>query len=92
MNDSILFLDSKLLMFKDFREWIFHLLKYLSYIFIRKDKIWQYKLIPIQISGNDSARVVDLSIDKNRYVLIKKLHVIFGKAKCKFVFRRCLSL
>ena len=36
---------------------------------------WRHKLIPIELSENNSDRVIDLAIYKNRYILIKKLDV-----------------
>ena len=48
-----------------------------------KDK-WKHIIIPIEISKNDSDKVIDLLVYKNPYALIKKLHVIFGKSQQKF--------
>ena len=48
-------------------------------------------LIPIEISKNDSDRVIDLAIYKNHYVLIKKLDVFLGDHNKKFICRRCIS-
>ena len=60
--------------------------------FYQEDKIWKHKLIPLEISENKSGDYeIDLLIYKNHYVLIKKLHVFFGKYKCRYVCRRCLS-
>ena len=39
---------------------------------------WKQNLIPIEISKNDSDRVIDLLIYKNRNALIKKLNVFLG--------------
>ena len=36
---------------------------------------WKHILIPMEISKNESDRVVDLLIHKNFYALIKKVHV-----------------
>ena len=36
---------------------------------------WKHNSTPIEISENESDRVVDLLIYKNHYALIKKLHV-----------------
>ena len=51
---------------------------------------WKHKLIPSEVSKNDSDRVIDLAIYKNHYVLIKKLDVFLGDHKKKFICRRCL--
>ena len=51
----------------------------------------KYKLIPIEISKNNSDRIIDLAIYKNHYVLIKKLDVFLGDHNKKFICRRCLS-
>ena len=53
--------------------------------------IWKHKLIPIEVSKNDSDSVVDLLIYKNHYVLIKKLHILLGKHDCILVCREILS-
>ena len=52
---------------------------------------WKHKLIPIEISKNNSDKVIDLAIYKNHYVLIKKLDVFLGDHNKKFICRRCLS-
>ena len=39
---------------------------------------WKHNLIPIEISKNESDRVVDLLIYKNHYALIKKFNVFLG--------------
>ena len=51
----------------------------------------KYKLIPIEISKNESDKVIDLLIYENHYVLIKKLNVFIGKRDCKYVCRKCLN-
>ena len=44
----------------------------------------KHKLIPIEVSKNNSDRVIDLAIYKNHYVLIKKLDVFLGDHNKKF--------
>ena len=44
-------------------------------IFFQDQNIWRQKLIPIEVSKNDSDRVIDLAIYKTHYVLNKKLDV-----------------
>ena len=51
----------------------------------------KHKLIPIELSKNESDKVIDLLIYKNHYVLIKKLNVFIGKHDCKYVCRKCLN-
>ena len=51
----------------------------------------KHKLIPIEISENNSETVIDLLIHKNHYALIRKLHVILGNHNSEFVCRRCLT-
>ena len=60
-------------------------------IFYQDQNQWKHKLIPIEISKNNSDRVIDLAIYKNHYVLIKKLDVFLGDHNKKFICRRCLS-
>ena len=52
---------------------------------------WKHNLLPIEISKNESDKVVDLLIYKNHYALIKKLHVFLGNHNKSFVCRRCLN-
>ena len=59
--------------------------------FYQDQNQWKHKLIPIEISKNDSDRIIDLAIYKNHYVLIKKLDVFLGDHNKKFICRRCLS-
>ena len=58
--------------------------------FYQDQNQWKHKLIPIEISKNDSDRVIDLAISKNHYALIKKLDVFLGDHNKKFICRRCL--
>ena len=39
---------------------------------------WRHKLIPIEVSKNNSDRNVDLIIHENHYVLIEKLNIFLG--------------
>ena len=52
---------------------------------------WKHNLIPIEISENDSDKVIDLLIYKNHYALIKKLNVFLGDHHKNFICRRCLN-
>ena len=51
----------------------------------------KHELIPIEISKNESDKVIDLLIYENHYVLSKKLNVFIGKHDCKYVCRKCLN-
>ena len=44
--------------------------------FYQEQNICKHKLIPIEVSKNDSDRVIDFLISKNRDVLFEKLFVI----------------
>ena len=59
--------------------------------FYQDNNNWKHKLIPIEVSKNDSDKVIDLLIYKNHYALIKKLNVFLGNHICKFICRNCLS-
>ena len=59
--------------------------------FYQDQSQWKHKLIPIEISKNDSDRVIDLGNYKNHYVLIKKLDVFLEDHNKKFICRRCLN-
>ena len=59
--------------------------------FYQDQNQWKHKLLPIEVSINESERVIDLAIYKNHYVLIKKLDVFLGDHNKKFICRRCLS-
>ena len=52
---------------------------------------WKYNLIPIEISRNESDRVVEILIYKNHYALIKKLNVFLGDHHKDFICKRCLN-
>ena len=50
-----------------------------------------HKLIPIEISKNNSDRVIDLANYKTHYILFKKIDVVLGDHNKQFICRRCLS-
>ena len=52
---------------------------------------WKNSLIPIEISKNNSDRVIDLAIYKNHYILIKKVDVFIGDHNKKFICRQWLN-
>ena len=52
---------------------------------------WKHNSIPIEISKNESDKVIDLLIYRNHYALIKKLHVFLGDHHKSFVCRQCLN-
>ena len=52
---------------------------------------WKHNLLPIEISKNESDKVIDLLIYKNHNALIKELHVFLGNHNKSFVCRRCLN-
>ena len=53
--------------------------------FYQDNNEWKHNLIPIELSINESDRVVDLLINKNQYALIKKMNVFLGGHK-KFLY------
>ena len=59
--------------------------------FYQDQNHWKHKLIPIEISKNNSDRVIDLAIYKNHYVLIKKIDVFLGDHNKKVICTQCLS-
>ena len=59
--------------------------------FYQDQNQWKHELIPIEVSKNNSDRIIDLAIYKNHYVLIKKLDVFLGDHNKKYICRRCLS-
>ena len=52
---------------------------------------WKHNLIPIEISEEESDRVVDLLIYKNNYAFNKKIKVFLGDHIKNFICRRCLN-
>ena len=52
---------------------------------------WKHNLLTIEISKNESDKVIDLLIYKNHYALIKKLHVFSENHNKSFVCRGCLN-
>ena len=59
--------------------------------FYQDQNKWRHKLITIEVSKNDSDRVIDLLIYRNHYGVIKKIKVSFGDLKKIFICRRCLN-
>ena len=59
--------------------------------FYQDQNQWKHKLIPIEISKNNTDRIIDVAIYRNHYVLIKKLDVYLGDHNKKFICRQCLS-
>ena len=59
--------------------------------FYQDQNQWKHKLIPIEVSKNDSEIVIHLAIYKNHYVLFKKLDVFLGDHNKKYICRQCLS-
>ena len=59
--------------------------------FYQDQNQWKHKLMPTEVSKNDSDRVIDLLIYKNHYALIKKLNVFLGDHNKNFICRRCLN-
>ena len=59
--------------------------------FYQDQNQWKHKLIPIEVSKNDSDRVIDLASYKNHYALIKKLDVFLGDHNKKYICRQNLS-
>ena len=49
-------------------------------VFYQDQTNWRHKLIPIEISKNNSDRVIDLAVYKNHYARIKKLDVFFRRS------------
>ena len=52
---------------------------------------WKHKLVPIEVSKNESDIIIDSAIYKNHYVLIKKLDVFLGDHNKNFICRQSLS-
>ena len=63
----------------------------LELIFYHDQNNWKQKLIPGEVSKNNSHRVIDLAIYTNHYLLIKEVDVILGDRNKKFICRQCLS-
>ena len=60
--------------------------------FYQDQNQWKHNLLPIEISKNNSDRIIiDLLIYKNHYALFKKLDVFLGDHNKKFICRRCLG-
>ena len=59
--------------------------------FYQDQNKWKHKLIPFEISKNNSNKTINLAIYKNHYVLIKKLDVFLGDHNKKIICRQCLS-
>ena len=59
--------------------------------FYQDQNKWRHILIAIEISHNNSDRVIDLAIYKNHYFLIKTLDVFLGDHNKKFFCSQCMS-
>ena len=59
--------------------------------FYRYQNKWRQTLVPIEVSKNDSDRLVDVFFYKNHCVLIKQLHKFLGNHNCNYACRRCLN-
>ena len=59
--------------------------------FYQDQNKWRHKLIPIEVSKNDSSRDIDLIIYRNHYALTKKLNFFLGDHHKNFICRRCLN-
>ena len=59
--------------------------------FYQDQSKWSHKLISIDVSKNDSDRVIDLAIYKNHYALIKKINVFLGDDHKTFICKRCFN-
>ena len=57
--------------------------------FYQEQNKWKCKLIPIEISENESNRAVDLLIYKNQNALLKNFIVFLSKQDCTFTCKRC---
>ena len=60
--------------------------------FYQDQNKWKHKILPIEVSKNESDKVIDLAIYKNHYILFKKSDVILGDHNKKYICRQCLSL
>ena len=60
-------------------------------IFYQDQNKWRHKLVPIEVSKNESGKVFDIIIYKKHYALIKKLKVSLGDHHKIFICRRCLN-
>ena len=43
---------------------------------------WKHNLIPIQISKNESVKIIESLTKKNHYSLVKKINVLY-KSRCE---------
>ena len=59
--------------------------------FYQDQNKWKHNLIPIEISKNDSNRVVDILKYKTYYADIEKLNVFLGYHHKKFISRLLLN-
>ena len=71
-------MDSNVVMFIDFNEINNLSVNIFELSFYQDQNNWKHKLIPIEVSQNDSDRVIDLAFYKNHYVLFKKLDLFLG--------------
>ena len=63
----------------------------MNYFFYQDRKKWKHKVIPIEISKNDSDKVTDRKIYENHYALTERTNVCLGDHHENFICRRCLN-
>ena len=75
---------------KNLKNWILDNLcvNNLQVSFCQDQSTWQLELLPIEISKNDSDRVVDLVIFKNQFNLTEKVRLFLVRQNSKSVCRR----
>ena len=59
--------------------------------FYQDQNKWRHKLKPIEVSKNESNKIIDLAVYRNHYVLTKKLNAFLGDHNKNFICRRCLN-
>ena len=59
--------------------------------FYKKQCKWRHKLIPTEVSKNDSYNVIDLILYKTHYALYEELKVVIGDHHKIFICRPCLN-
>ena len=52
---------------------------------------WRHELISIEVSKNESDRIIDSLVYKNHYAPTKKLPRLLGNHICNYVCRQCLK-
>ena len=84
-------MDSNVVMFINLKKLNLLSINIFELNFYQEQNKWRHNLLPIEVSKDDSDRVIDLLIYRNHSAPIKNLNVFFGVHHKNFICRQCLN-